>query len=79
MLFVVPVAYGQSTGSMERMPIHEDSYRNAIVLSFENDMFNKKDWYFSSGINIGFYHSALKKSPLNYILLPGVRESDQVY
>ncbi|MFC2113184.1 lipid A deacylase LpxR family protein [Bacteroidota bacterium] len=79
MFFVVPAAYGQSTGTMEGIPTHGDSYRKTIVLSFENDMFNKKDWYFSSGINIGFFHSALKKSPLNYILLPGIRESDQVY
>jgi len=55
-------------------------YRNAIVLSFENDMFNKMDWYFSNGINIGTYHSALGKSPVNRILIPGrLREGDIVY
>ena len=43
-------------------------------------MFNRMDWYFSNGINIGVYHEALGKSPLNRILLPlRIHETDLVY
>jgi hypothetical protein len=43
----------------------------ALLLAWENDMWNRKDWYFSNGINIGLFHPALRKSPVNFILLPG--------
>jgi len=58
----------------------EGPNRNAIVLSFENDMFNRMDWYFSNGVNIAVYHSSLGRSPLNRILFPGrLQEGDIVY
>ncbi|HEC44456.1 MAG TPA: lipid A deacylase LpxR family protein [Bacteroides sp.] len=58
----------------------EQASRNGFVFSFENDMFNRMDWYFSNGINIALYHEVLGKSPLNRILLPlRIRETDRVY
>ena len=58
----------------------EEPVRNAIGLRFENDMFNRMDWYFSNGNIISFYHSVFEKSPVNHILLPvRAREPDVVY
>ena len=58
----------------------EEHGRNAFVVAFENDMFNRMDWYFSNGNNFALYHSVFAKSPMNRILLPGrVRETDKVY
>jgi len=39
-------------------------------MAFENDMFHKKDWYFSNGVNFSMSHSVFEGSPVNYVLLP---------
>ncbi len=55
-----------------------DVLGNSIGMSFENDMFNKMDWYFSNGLNFSMTHSVFEGSPVNYVLFPvRLRERDR--
>ncbi|MCK5461510.1 MAG: DUF2219 family protein, partial [Bacteroidales bacterium] len=58
----------------------QETYQKAFSVSFENDMFNKMDWYYTNGLKFLLYHESLQKSPLDWVLLPfKVKEKDRAW
>jgi lipid A 3-O-deacylase len=48
----------------------EETYQRAFSVAFENDMFNKMDWYYTNGLQFLLYHNNLRKSPFDRALIP---------
>ncbi|MEE9462063.1 MAG: lipid A deacylase LpxR family protein [Bacteroidales bacterium] len=58
----------------------QETYQNAFSVAFENDMFNKMDWYYTNGLQFLLYHKSLQKSPFDRVLLPfKIREKDRAW
>ncbi len=58
----------------------QETYQRAFSVAFENDMFNKMDWYYTNGLKFLLYHESLQKSPVDRILLPfKLRDSDRAW
>ncbi len=58
----------------------KEPYQNAFSVAFENDMFNKMDWYYTNGLQFLLYHESLQKSPFDRVLLPfKIREKDRAW
>ena len=58
----------------------QETYQHAFSVAFENDMFNKMDWYYTNGLQFLLYHESLQKSPVDRILLPfKIREKDRAW
>ena len=58
----------------------QETYQHAFSVSFENDMFNKMDWYYTNGLQFLLYHESLEKSPFDRVLLPfKIRENDRAW
>ena len=58
----------------------QETYQNAFSVSFENDMFNKMDWYYTNGLQFLLYHESLQKSPFDRVLLPiKLKEKDRAW
>jgi hypothetical protein len=48
----------------------QETYQKAFSVAFENDMFNKMDWYYTNGLQFLLYHEGLRKSPFDRVLIP---------
>ena len=48
----------------------EGTYQRAFSVAFENDMFNKMDWYYTNGLQFLLYHPSFEKSPFDRVLIP---------
>jgi len=58
----------------------QETYQKAFSVSFENDMFNKMDWYYTNGLQFLLYHESLQKSPFDRVLMPfKIREKDRAW
>ena len=41
-----------------------------ISFAWENDLYFQRDYYYTNGFQIDFFHDKLKQSPINRILIP---------
>ncbi len=41
-----------------------------ISFAWENDLYYQRDYYYTNGFQIDFFHNKLQQSPLNWILIP---------
>jgi hypothetical protein len=58
----------------------QETYQKAFSVAFENDMFNKMDWYYTNGLQFLLYHEGLRKSPFDRVLIPfKVSEKDRAW
>jgi hypothetical protein len=48
----------------------QETYQRSFSVAFENDMFNKMDWYYTGGLQFLLYHPRLQRSPIDRLLLP---------
>lgn len=78
MLFLgmMPFSFAQRIDNMAAFrQIPSDKY---FRINFENDFFVKTDYYYSQGINLEFVNPALKKNPLNMLLIR-LRDADMKF
>jgi len=68
-LDLVPVT--KQEGFLPGRPFH-----GHILLAWENDMYFQTDYYFSNGFQIDYFHRNLKRSPLNWILMPARQQNN---
>jgi len=50
-----------------------------ISLAWENDLYYQRDYYFTNGFQIDFFHDKLKQSPFNRILIPTGEKKERDY
>ncbi|MDX2430199.1 MAG: DUF2219 family protein [Bacteroides sp.] len=47
-----------------------------ISFAWENDLYYQRDYYYTNGFQIEFFHDKLQKSPINWILIPTGKKNE---
>lgn len=50
-----------------------------ISFAWENDLYYQRDYYYTNGFQIEFFHDKLQKSPINWILIPIAKKNDWLH
>ena len=66
--------------SLPGIPVHgveyrppagtDDSLSQYISVAWENDLYYQRDYYYTNGFQVDFFHDKLRQSPINRILIP---------
>ena len=68
-------AYGENTANTEVISDKEkDPFHGYLSFAWENDMYFQRDYYYTNGFQIDFFHIKLEASPFSRILLPPGRK-----
>lgn len=70
--------------SQDKNAIQSDSVHNRLLnqtlsVAWENDVYFRSDYYYTNGLKIEAFTDFLKASPVNRILVSGVKEEDWLY
>ncbi len=63
-------------GSAQELAYDKAPEKSSFGFGFDNDIWNKTDYYYTNGVSFTFTAPFLKKSPLNYILIPFNKYND---
>ena len=64
------------SGSAQELAFSKSPEKSSFGLGFDNDIWNKTDNYYTNGVSFTLTAPFLKKSPLNYILIPFNKYND---
>ncbi len=74
-LFIIFLLFS-FVGRAQELAYQEITDKNSFGFDFDNDIWNKTDYYYTNGVSFTFTAPFLKKSPLNYILIPFNKYND---